>query len=601
MYFKNLVVLCCAFSITTGIAFAVDPNPPAVISPTSASAPTGIAPNGIAASGSRVFFTQPFTDGSMSQPRGAYTITVPGGAVSTVSTIPAGNPPPLMGVESSITVVSSPAGSGFTPGDIYTTGVSNSGACGAGTFDAVYKNGSSTPFIDCLVSTNSKHQIDVRFDTVGSFNGAMIVTDDSNIALYNSTTTMLASYTGPSGFVLQASAVAPLSYVTPGMNGACPGCIFVTAMPAGNIDNAAPVCCGEILTVSPGAANLSAAVLFATTTGLPEPESINFVTPESLSCTVGGFTLFASGYATGSQINSPLSTSGAILAWTPAQLKSAGAVGHFLVEDEEFTGSMPGGIFIDGQLSRLFSDTTGTGNSGYQLEDTAIVRCPACELPPITYNVHENGTVGEIAWFNSHLTGLKGTIPTSIFQITITGGKITFGPSTLSVPDAVITFSPTATCAQTTFNVVFNRWETTLPLSAAGHADEIFAAGVAYLIPSGFPQNVNNVTWTANINSSAPGLQVTWQFGVSNWFTSHNGTSFPTLSNTPFVPDYNGMMIDPGHNVTTCGNFGGDHAGSPEFAGRQNVLTGGGSGGGGSNWTGSWSSTPPTVSVCQQQ
>jgi hypothetical protein len=367
-----------------------------VITPTSVpySNTTGIAPNGIGASSTAVFFTQPFIDTPpLSQPRGLYTITVPGGVVSSVGTIPAGNPAPAMGAENSVTIVRSPAGSGFTPGDRYTTGPSPSGACGVGSFDAVYKNGSL--FIDCLTSTTSKHQIDVRFDEVGSFNGAMIITNDNHIGLYNSTPTLLASYTGPAGFVLQASAVSPLSY------SACPGCIFVTAIPAGNIDHFPPVGNGEVLTVSPSAASGSAAVLFATTNGLPEPESIDFITPETLSCTIGGFTLFASGYATGTQINGATSTSGAILAWTPLQLASA--VGHFLVQDEEFGSAAPptpGGIFIDGQFSTPFSLTT------YQLEDTTIAQCrPATGCPATQGFWHKashwptvSGSIAGVSW-----------------------------------------------------------------------------------------------------------------------------------------------------------------------------------------------------------
>ena len=83
--------------------------------------------------------------------------------------------------------------------------------------------------------------------------------------------------------MLQASTVSPTSYL------ACPGCIEVTAEPVGNINNPTPSGSGEILTVSPGAASGSSAALFATTTGIPEPESIQFVTANSPSCNVGGF------------------------------------------------------------------------------------------------------------------------------------------------------------------------------------------------------------------------------------------------------------------------------------------------------------------------
>jgi len=56
------------------------------------------------------------------------------------------------------------------------------------------------------------------------------------------------------------------------------------------------------------------------------------------------------------------------------------------------------------------------------------------------------------------------------------------------------------------------------------------------------------------------------------------------------------MMIDPVHNAPTCNSYNnGDLAGTPESLTVKALVTGGGSGGGGSNWTGSWSSTPTFV------
>ena len=101
-----------------------------------------------------------------------------------------------------------------------------------------------------------------------------------------------------------------------------------------------------------------------------------------------------------------MSTSGAILGWTAAQLSSAGTVGHFLVQDEEFTASVPGGIFIDGQFSKLFSDTTGTGNKGYQLEDSTLAECkPATGCPATQGFWHKanhwptvSGSIAGVTW-----------------------------------------------------------------------------------------------------------------------------------------------------------------------------------------------------------
>jgi hypothetical protein len=355
---KALCVLLFAATLG-GLAFAAGPNPPTVISPTSTpyTFANGIAPNGIAATQIGIFFTQPFVDGL--QPRGIYSITTAGVVTA------AGSIPTAAGISAENGLAIAPGiGSGFTAGDRFATGVSTTNSAN----DAVYKNGSGIPFIDGISATLSKHQTGLGFDEVGSFNGALIITADTTIGLYNAAGALLAHYTGPTGFVLQASTVAPLSYA------ACPGCIFVTAMPSGNINNPAPSGNGQILTVAPNAANGSAAVLFATTTGIPEPESIQFVTSNSLLCTIGKFNYFASGYATDSQLNS-VSTTGAILAWTPAQLTPF--VGHFLVQNEEFTGPLHGAIYEDGDVTKVFSDTTTATNSvGYQLEDTAIVQCP---------------------------------------------------------------------------------------------------------------------------------------------------------------------------------------------------------------------------------
>ena len=358
---KELWMLLCVTILGAALAVAADPNEPTVIHPTSTpySFGNGIAPNGVAVTTSGIFFTQPFTDGL--QPRGIYSITTAGVVAS------AGPIPTVAGVSSENGLAIAPGiGSGFTAGDKFASGVSTTNSAN----DAVYKNGSATPFIDTISASLSKHQSALAFDEVGSFSGALIVTADTTISLYNSAGTLLAHYTGPAGMVLQASTVAPLTY------SACAGCIFVTAMPSGNINNATPSGNGEILTVAPSAANGSAAVLFAVTTGIPEPESIQFVTANSLSCSVGGFSYFASGYATGSQLNS-VSTSGAILAWTPAQLTAT--VGHYLVQNEELSGPLHGAIYVDAGLATqsLFSDsTTATNSVGYQLEDTAITQCP---------------------------------------------------------------------------------------------------------------------------------------------------------------------------------------------------------------------------------
>ena len=177
----------------------------------------------------------------------------------------------------------------------------------------------------------------------------------------------------------------------------------------------------------------------------------------------------------------------------------------------------------------------------------------------------------------------------------VTNQSITFGPSTLPVPNAEIIFTSTVSCASTSFNTSLNEWQTYIPLSYATHADEIFSAGVAYVLPPGFSQNVGNVSWEATFTSTAPSLQFQFQYGAANYLSQDKkGDVFPLT--TGGQPDYNAMMIDPVHNAPTCNGYNsGDHSGTPEDAAVKNLVTGGGSGGGGSNWTGSWSSTPTYV------
>jgi hypothetical protein len=264
------------------------------------------------------------------------------------------------------------------------------------------------------------------------------------------------------------------------------------------------------------------------------------------------------------------------------------------------TGTLSGTPIASGTFPYTVTITDRAGNTGTLIcSITTTSSLPPCgvNLGPLSYNVSENGSnvANEIVWFNSHLVKLGGTIPNSDFTVYVQNGRITFGTSTFSVPNAMITFTASASCASTSFDTVSNTWITTIPLSAASTADEIFAAGLAYQLPPNFAQNINNVSWSATIYSTAPGIQVSWQYGISNWLTQKNGTSFPVLADG--TPDYNGMMINPAHNAPLCNpNYNsGDHAGAPEFTGRGAVLTGGGSGGGGSNWTGSWSSTPPAM------
>lgn len=276
------------------------------------------------------------------------------------------------------------------------------------------------------------------------------------------------------------------------------------------------------------------------------------------------------------------------------------ATGYTATETASGSWSLTADSTITGSVTLTSSGSTKpiiiNGSS------TATLNCapppPTCTTGPqsVLYNVSERSSnASEIVWFNSHFK-LQGTVPSTDFTVNVTNQSITFGPSTLPVPNAVITFTSSVSCASTSFNTTTNEWETLIPLSYATHADEIFSAGLSYKLPANFPGNVNNVTWKVTFSSpTASSLQFQFQYGAANYLSEDNkGDVFPMTASDQ--PDYNAMMIDPVHNAPTCNGYNsGNHSGTPENQEVKSLVTGGGSGGGGSNWTGSWSSTPTYV------
>jgi hypothetical protein len=200
-----------------------------------------------------------------------------------------------------------------------------------------------------------------------------------------------------------------------------------------------------------------------------------------------------------------------------------------------------------------------------------------------------NGTSikgGSYIWFNANFSA-RG-IPSSGATIFFTNSSVTFTadqPYTVTVPNAQITFSPSAVCSSTSFDTANNRWVTTVPISGS---DEIFLSGVAFPVPANFDHVQGAVAWNGAFSSDTAGLSVAWKWGAAVY--------------TTFTTDYNGLGVKPTHTAT-CVYNNSDHAGTPQGVDTasgepyKSFVTGGARGGGGSNWTGSWSGTQG-VSVC---
>jgi hypothetical protein len=211
---------------------------------------------------------------------------------------------------------------------------------------------------------------------------------------------------------------------------------------------------------------------------------------------------------------------------------------------------------------------------------------PKCSAQAVV-DSNFNGTPiqgGNYIWFNANFTATD--IPSTGATVYFNNGNIQFSADraySLSTPNAQVTFSPTANCVTTSYDAGSNTFFTTVPLSGG---DEIFLTGLAFPVPASFAQvagRVNgNVIWQGSFGSSVTGVSVNWKWSAAVY--------------TSFTTDYNALGILPAHG-NSCFAGGGDHAGTPENY--KAYVIGGARGGGGSDWTGSWSGTEGvSISTC---
>ncbi len=194
-----------------------------------------------------------------------------------------------------------------------------------------------------------------------------------------------------------------------------------------------------------------------------------------------------------------------------------------------------------------------------------------------------NGTAiaaGSDIWFNAVF---KLNNPSTATTIQFVNSSIVFKSGTttynVAVPNAIITFSAATTQATTVFNTTLNSWVTTVPLQSS-LSGNVFLAGVDLHLPSGLPGGINPVTWSGDFLSNTSGLSVNWQWAAAVY--------------NPFGASYASLGVKPVDANNWSIYLNSDHAGTPENY-KTDVL-GGARGGGGSNYTGSYSGTA-TVQV----
>ena len=226
-------------------------------------------------------------------------------------------------------------------------------------------------------------------------------------------------------------------------------------------------------------------------------------------------------------------------------------------------------VYVRGQDS--------VNNWGTADEVDIVVTDPTVLCDPSIINSNFNGTAistGNFIWFNSIFkvkdmdeTGGSIRFVNSVIQFTANG--INYN---LIVPDAMITFSPTATVATTAFNTLINAWETIIPSSYSGN---VFLSGLAYQLMENLPGGINPVTWSGYFMTDTPGITAQWKWAAAVY------TNFSAHYNSLGVKPIDGDQINPYHNS--------DHAGTPEYF--KPYVIGGARGGGASNYTGGYSGT----------
>jgi hypothetical protein len=190
-----------------------------------------------------------------------------------------------------------------------------------------------------------------------------------------------------------------------------------------------------------------------------------------------------------------------------------------------------------------------------------------------------NGTAipaGDTIWFSSVISvkGLGSGSTTVHFvnaSLSFTAGSHTYN---IPAPNATVVFSPSVSTATTTYDAAVSTWITTVPLT--GLSGNVFLTGVQFPIPAGgLPGGIKNVTWQGGFSADTKGLTVNWQWAAAAY------TSFST--------SYNQLGVKPVDDTKASQYKNSDHAGTPESY--TAFVTGGATGGGGSNFTGSYSST----------
>lgn len=181
-----------------------------------------------------------------------------------------------------------------------------------------------------------------------------------------------------------------------------------------------------------------------------------------------------------------------------------------------------------------------------------------------------NGTpisAGNTLWFSSSLQ-LTGALPSAPVNIYLVDGSISFKVNsttyTIAVPNAQVFFNPSAATSSTSFSN--GQWLTS---TTGPNTNLTFLQGVAFAAPAGgLPGGIKNVTWSGNFTTDTSNINLNWKWAAAVYTNNANFTDLASIGVWPT-------------------NSSGFQPGTP--TNEISFITGGARGGGGSNYTGSFS------------
>ena len=211
---------------------------------------------------------------------------------------------------------------------------------------------------------------------------------------------------------------------------------------------------------------------------------------------------------------------------------------------------------------------------------SATLDCPGfvCTIPPSGTQIsgapvswNKFNTVGstDVVWINAHIGKPSGIPTNATTTVQFTGVTFTLNGQTYPLPDGFLIFDPSAPATPTTsFDSTYlphGRWVTTL--NPNNLFDEIFFDGQAVPVDSNISGG-GSATISYTTESTDNSLAFDWQWSAAAY------TYWPGNNQAEILPYHNSL-----------------HAGTPLNPAVQQSLIQGPRGGGGSNYTGSWSGT----------